>query len=977
MASNKFKDYQFECVYCDPKLEMHFTNTREAMVRHCRIAHDVEEEIAKRHYQESSTHINDLADVNLMQIFQEIDSWQERLKIEQVCKKWQCVGKNLSWSNFTDFDNNDYFNMPENIFQKEVVKIKSLFERCGCYLRDLSLRYWSPQLVLPLIRMAPNLQYLSLCYVNLSSKHFRELSQILPNLKSLWLYVTDELPEGEDMTEYNLGLMECFKDMTCIEQLSINFAALYGQYSFVQFPPNLKYLYLYDVKNLDKILSWVAKGCNDLKGLCINSVRDNVNVNVYQAISQMKSLTSLDIPVERRYDVGYVFDALTELRTLQINTLDETVITAVTQYCNNLEHLTISDITGITTKKVSKMLRLATLPNFCSLEVYTHHYTEENVYKLVTELVKQLIAKGNLQKYSFFTKIKHVHCLGFCPVRPNRGPVSLLAGALPLRGSSPRSMGLTMSDHNSGSRKRPAPVELNYKTGAKESKPEHKMDGGMNISELPDMILAKIFKELQRKERLKIERVCKKWQHVGKNLSWTNYRKFDNYNYRTWAKPHVLEEVLPFLDRCGRHLRHLSFNDWSPEMILPFIRMAPNVQHLKFCKVELNDESLKELAEIVSGLKSLQFEQSLSSDERNVDEGLMECFKAMTCLECLYIRKGGGVLLGQHSFVQFPPNLKYVSLNHIQNTNQILEWVAKGCKDLKTLHVWGVYVKDNGLRAISQMKSLTYLDVMDADKDNIGYIFAALTELRAIETNTASVKMISAIAQHCKKLEHLSMIEISPEIHDSLLRLAILPNFCSFDIRTDNFRYSKKQSIELINRLIANGKMKHIRLVQSDAPLELEILFEILRRCKSIRSIALNFLEMDLMPLKICQVVDEIDESERQERELTGVTRPIVEKDDLHGKHDGRTNYRQTEHGPPSRKSQHCLSHPAARDHSQRTAREHSTMLRLAFELNARALDRQDVRDTRSLCGRLALCGGSLSTGRLMGGVSASKGRTD
>ncbi|KAI1693999.1 hypothetical protein DdX_20343 [Ditylenchus destructor] len=51
MASSKFEDYKFECVYCDPKLEMHFSTTREAMIRHCRIVHDVEE-------QESSTAIS-------------------------------------------------------------------------------------------------------------------------------------------------------------------------------------------------------------------------------------------------------------------------------------------------------------------------------------------------------------------------------------------------------------------------------------------------------------------------------------------------------------------------------------------------------------------------------------------------------------------------------------------------------------------------------------------------------------------------------------------------------------------------------------------------------------------------------------------------------------------------------------------------------------------------------------------------------
>ncbi|KAI1697290.1 hypothetical protein Ddc_19802 [Ditylenchus destructor] len=65
--------------------------------------------------------------------------------------------------------------------------------------------------------------------------------------------------------------------------------------------------------------------------------------------------------------------------------------------------------------------------------------------------------------------------------------------------------------------------------------------------------------------------------------------------------------------------------------------------------------------------------------------------------------------------------------------------------------------------------------------------------------------------------------------------------------------------------------------MKSQAPLEPEVLLEMLRRCKSIRSIALDFgpINSDFYS-KICQVVDEIDEEDRQERKLTGKD-PIVE----------------------------------------------------------------------------------------------------
>ncbi|KAI1696143.1 hypothetical protein Ddc_20679 [Ditylenchus destructor] len=398
-------------------------------------------------------------------------------------------------------------------------------------------------------------------------------------------------------------------------------------------------------------------------------------------------------------------------------------------------------------------------------------------------------------------------------------------------------------------RKRPAPVVTCQTTSAKVVKSRSKVHDNCNNYMLPDEILVLIFEKLPWKERLVIEEVCKKWQHVGKNLSWSHERIFDNESYVKLPELHVMH-IKPLFERSGRNLRHLILRDWPSQVVLSFIRMAPNVQHLKLWAVNLTSERLRELAQIVPSLKSLDVINS--------------------------------VLINQYSFVQFPPNLKYLCLYDVKNADKILSWVAKGCKDLKGLRVFSTIgsINENALQAISQMKSLTSLAMQVGSTYNVGYVLEALTELRALEVNTVNKTVITAITQYCKNLEHLHIsgnrgAEISPEEHASMLRLATLPNLCSLEIWASS--YSKKQTTEFLNRFIANGNLQYI-YTNSKVLLELEVLFEILRRCKSIRSIAFNFGRINAgVYSKICRVVDEIDERNRQHGEFLEETHPIVE----------------------------------------------------------------------------------------------------
>ncbi|KAI1703100.1 hypothetical protein Ddc_16695 [Ditylenchus destructor] len=381
--------YQFECQYCDPVIEKYVAATEQAMERHYLIMHNIED-FSETFSEKRATK---------GQIFEKFPL-KERLKLEQVCKKWHRVGKNHSWSNFRSFNNNEYAYC-------RVLMMKPFFDRCGPYLRHLTLDGCPAETAITVLRMAPNVQHLSLFNVEMNDESLKKLAQTMPDLKSLSFCRT--FTSSKEGYDYNMGLVECFKTLTRLEYLHMSATfdqsiSLFDKYSFVQFPPNLKHLSLSDINNVDKILSWVCEECKDLKGLRLGC---RMFETTFMAISKLKSLTHLAMRLSPSYgNIDYVFEALTELQALEINGLDETAIIGITRYCKKLEHLSARDDYEIIPVDHANILRLASLPNLCSLVIYVD-YAEEQT----TELVNRLIAKGNLQVIKMITSDKPVELL--------------------------------------------------------------------------------------------------------------------------------------------------------------------------------------------------------------------------------------------------------------------------------------------------------------------------------------------------------------------------------------------------------------------------------------------------------------------------------------------------------------------------------------------------------------------------------------
>ncbi|KAI1702293.1 hypothetical protein DdX_15560 [Ditylenchus destructor] len=292
-----------------------------------------------------------------------------------------------------------------------------------------------------------------------------------------------------------------------------------------------------------------------------------------------------------------------------------------------------------------------------------------------------------------------------------------------------------------------------------------------------------------------------------------------------------------------------------------FVQFPPSLKYLDFGSIS---NAYKILSWVAKGCKDLK--------------GLRLSGSTFSPLQTISQMKSVEVLFDQKPFVHFPPSLKYLSFDLINNADRILSWVAKGCKNLKGLRYSGCTLSNSILQTICQMKSLTYLFLPLPIAHDIGYVFEALTELQALEINTLDETIITGMTKYCKKLEHLSIrncLDHGSEIQGNILRLASLPKLCSLTIEA---RYSKEQTTELIKRLVAIGNLEHIYMYTSEDPLEAEVLFEMLRQCKKIQSIALNFGQINPdFYSKICQVVDEIDERDSQHRESPEMTHPMVE----------------------------------------------------------------------------------------------------
>lgn len=105
---------------------------------------------------------------------------------------------------------------------------------------------------------------------------------------------------------------------------------------------------------------------------------------------------------------------------------------------------------------------------------------------------------------------------------------------------------------------------------------------------LLDVCLSAIFHRLDWRDRVRVEKVCRRWRRVVKESGWAEFRTFDNigalsaYQMETAGATDTERTLQPLLPRHGSTLREVSiYVGGGTEQVQAVLALCPNVVHLR------------------------------------------------------------------------------------------------------------------------------------------------------------------------------------------------------------------------------------------------------------------------------------------------------------------------------------------------------------------------------------------------------------
>nr|XP_031849935.1 F-box/LRR-repeat protein 12-like isoform X4 [Nomia melanderi] len=282
-----------------------------------------------------------------------------------------------------------------------------------------------------------------------------------------------------------------------------------------------------------------------------------------------------------------------------------------------------------------------------------------------------------------------------------------------------------------------------------------------NIQILNDDCLKHIFCQLPVVDRVRIERVCKKWKSLSQE-SWSNVRKLD------FSRTSVLSDVVTdiiilrkILLRCGRFLNEINLSDMKHELSRSTLsitaKLCPNLQRIDVSSLSVSIAGINSLTNHCHNITKL----SLGNTDiiNNIrDRDLQKLFEVNSKLRCLKIdtyNVSGSCLL--YLPLEAMEEIILLNCRHLQE--QYLSQAIKRLHNLKTLRIqWsdvsvnviqaiGTYcislkilqlsefwlIEPNDMLPITQLPNLEVLIIYDCQSiTNVG--IAAVTTLQKLET---------------------------------------------------------------------------------------------------------------------------------------------------------------------------------------------------------------------------------------------------
>ncbi|KAJ8680051.1 hypothetical protein QAD02_015838 [Eretmocerus hayati] len=317
------------------------------------------------------------------------------------------------------------------------------------------------------------------------------------------------------------------------------------------------------------------------------------------------------------------------------------------------------------------------------------------------------------------------------------------------------------------------------------------MDTYEPIHNLNDDCLRYIFKWLPIVDRIRLERVCRRWRVVSEE-SWHDFKQLDFVN-ESWGfkRPsrmkHVTIKILKkILRRCGQHLIDIEFAE-SHEKLGPFVfktiaNYCPNIQNIYAPNLDISPSSIKVLATKCNKISSfaigdctspcdselsLLFENNRQLKELYIYSNFEITGKCLSKLnhdsiETIVFENCPAIKLNNFKVIKTFKNLKEFSIEHFHDSNNKAIENISLCENLHSLTLALCPFYFNSLNRLSKLTNLETLDL----SSNI----------------SVNDEILKGIGGNCKMLKNVDLSYCLAVTNSGLSKIVSLPRLRSLII---------------------------------------------------------------------------------------------------------------------------------------------------------------------------------------------------
>ncbi|MFH4976109.1 hypothetical protein AB6A40_002818 [Gnathostoma spinigerum] len=396
------------------------------------------------------------------------------------------------------------------------------------------------------------------------------------------------------------------------------------------------------------------------------------------------------------------------------------------------------------------------------------------------------------------------------------------------------------------------------------------------IGDLPNHIMVEIFNFLPVMERIKIERVCRLWQYLSRNYSWSkttvlNYSTLV-HSFRPIDKRPIVSntQVRSISRRCGKYLRSLDLHAFRDTLTYnvcsTFAPLCRDLTTLNLYGIQLTNSSLQLIGRHCPLLEDVNFHRCFQ--ESVVERGLSSFFSKCQYLKAVDVGQNER-LTGVPSFAFLPQSLVTLKIGGCYRINGgTMDYIKQRCSDLTTLVMSSVDTLSAGelnslFEALKNLRKLKFGECFISHSSGGTELnFSTLKNLVELTINDNLLitdRALSSIVNGCKQIKYLDMSGCNRFVTpDGLMGLAKLPALTHL-----NLSLMRVTTDAILKKIAERGKLVSLLIHRCDHVTDKAIVY-LLDHCKSLRNLDLSYCHRvtDVSMQKVINYVAERDQLE-------------------------------------------------------------------------------------------------------------------